>query len=243
MMVPVCMWVSPAHAQVIRSYEALDRSAGTRSYATAVLAFDGATGNANFVDADVAVAVGHKGVRHWVRAYPAFRLKRSEGRSVIDTRSIHLRHSLFLNDWSRTFAFVQVQSEESIDLDRRFLVGGGIRVRLLAFDDGEMALGVGAMQDEERRTGRPERSDVRGANFLAVHGAAGAVKLAATTYFQPDLDAWGDHRMLVQGTVIVPMVAHVSLDMSTFWRRDSRPPAGIGRHDAGLKVGVRVDVD
>ncbi len=41
------------------------------------------------------------------------------------------------------------------------------------------------MHDEEVRTGREVRSNIRGANFLSVYGEAGGVDLVGTTYFQP----------------------------------------------------------
>ena len=62
-------------AQVIQSYEDLDRSAGNDYYATVVFGVDGAAGNSEYFDTDFSGAVGYKGESHWVRFYPAYRLK------------------------------------------------------------------------------------------------------------------------------------------------------------------------
>ena len=198
LVVPVIL-LSPvsAGAQVIRSYESLDRSAGDDYYATAAFLVDGATGNSDFVDMDVSGAVGYRGEAHWVRFYPTYRLKRSEGENIVHDRSAHIRHSFFIGERTRTFAFVQVQAEESIGLDLRFLAGGGIRYRLARFDSGGVDVGVGLMLDEERRVDADAKTNVRGANFLSVHGNVGVVNLTSMTYFQPACSDWSDHRVQV----------------------------------------------
>ena len=234
---------SPGQAQTVRSYESLDRSAGEDGYATAVFLFDGAIGNAEYLDTDFSGALGYRGESHWLRVYPAYRVKRSNGNRVIDTRSVHLRHSLFLTDRSQTFAFVQLQSEKAIDLDRRFLLGGGIRYQLFSLGTGGVDLGVGVMLDEERRTGQDTRSDLRGANFVSVYGDAGAVRLSGTTYFQPVMTDWGDHRVLVTISAIVPLVSHLSVDVAGSWRREVPSPGGIETNDAALRVGFRLDLN
>jgi len=231
-----------ADAQVIRSYESLDRSAGEDGYATVVLLFDGSVGNTEFVDTDLSAALGYRGDRHWVRVYPAYRIKESGDTRLVDARSLHVRHSLSLTSRTSTFAFVQLQSEKSVALDRRLLAGGGLRTQLLALGDGGVDAGIGAMFEEERRAG-DTRSLVRGAHFISAHGTAGVADLSATIYVQPAMSAWDDHRVMAQMTATVPLVSHVSLDLSGSWRRDSRPPAGIEPDDARIRIGLRLDLD
>ena len=233
---------SSAHAQVIRGYESLDRNAGEAYYATLDFDVEGALGNSEFVDAEFSGAFGYKGDSQWVRFYPAYRLKRSDGENVIHDRSAHIRHSFRISERIRTFAFVQVQAEESIELERRFLIGGGIRSQLVRLGSGGIDLGIGLMLDEERRTDRDVRSDVRGANLFSIYGDAGVVELSGSIYFQPVIETWSDHRVLVLVSAIVPLVAHVSLRLSSFWRRDSRPPSSIEKHDSGVLIGFRLDV-
>jgi hypothetical protein len=232
----------PGWAQ-IRSYESLDRSAGDGGYATAVVAFDGAVGNADYLDTDLSGAVGYRGNTHWLRVYPAYRVKRSNGTRVVDTRSMHFRHSLFLTERSRTFSFVQIQAEKAIDLDRRFLVGGGIRYQLFSLGNGGVDLGVGVMFEEERRTDADSRKDVRGANFVTIYGDAGRVRLSGTTFFQPVMSDWEEHRVLATASAVIPLVSGLSLDVSGSWRREVPSPAAVETNDASLRVGFRIDLD
>ena len=230
-------------AQTVRSYESLDRSAGEAGYATAVVSFDGALGNADYLDTELSGVLGYRGETHWVRVYPAYRVKQSNGDRVVDTRSVHLRHSLFLTDRSRTFAFVQLQSEQAIQLEKRFLLGGGIRYQLFPLGTGGIDVGMGVMFEEEQRTGVAVRSDLRGANILSVYWDVGAVMLSSTTYFQPVMSDWSTHRLLTTMSAIIPLGSYLSLDVSGSWRRESPSPKGTETNDAALRVGFRVDLN
>ena len=239
----IVMCASVGQAQTVRSYESLDRSAGEAGYATAVVLFDGAVGNADYLDTELSGALGYRGETHWVRVYPAYRVKRSNRDRVVDTRSVHLRHSLFLTARSRTFAFVQLQSEQAIQLEKRFLLGGGIRYQLFSLGTGGVDVGMGVMFEEEQRTGAAVRSELRGANILSVYGAVGAVMLSGTMYVQPVMSDWGTHRLLTTMSAIIPLVSHLSVDVSGSWRRESPSPKGTETNDATLRVGFRVYLD
>jgi len=235
---------TPATAQVIRSYEGLDRRAGNEGYATLGFTFDGRTGNTEYAEFDLAGAVGYRGNRHWTRFYPTYNIRHSEGRTVEDARSAHLRHSLFLNPRTRSFAFVQLQADESLKIQRRFLVGAGLRRSLVVTEaGGGIDLGVGMMYEEERAESGEKDSVLRGTNLLVVNGAAGSVALTLTGFFQPLLDNWRDHRVSAEGSAAIPLRDRWDLAVSLVWRRDSRPPPGVERDDAGIKIGLRVAVD
>lgn len=223
--------------QVIRNYENLDQRSGDDTYATVSLAVDGNTGNANYVDVDVAGALGFRGERHWLRLYPTYRLRRSGDRNTINEWAGHLRHSYVFSPALRSYAFLQVQSDQALDLDLRLLMGGGLRRTVLELGEGGVDVGVGAMLERERTADGSETSDVRGANLLAARGRAGPVNLTATGFFQPLLDAWADHRVALTGTMGVPLSRRLQVDVTFHWRRDTRPPPGIVVDDAGMKVG------
>lgn len=132
---------------------------------------------------------------------------------------MHLRHSLFLTARSRTFSFIQWQKEKAIDLDRRLLLGGGLRYQVVSLGSGGVDLGVGVM---------------------LVDGDAGVVKLSGTTYFQPILSDWSEHRVLLAMSAIIPLVKYLGLDLSGSWRREIPSPRHIDPNDASLRVGLRV---
>jgi hypothetical protein len=233
----------PLAAQVIRSYEAMDRDAGERYYATLGVSLDASGGNVEYTEFEFSGATGFRGERHFVRIYPAVRFRRNDGVTLEEDRSAHLRHSYRFGDRLQSYSFVQYQSDAALDLERRFLVGGGLRQRLITLADGGVDLGLGVMWEEERTTTEPEVQDFRGANMLVANGSAGAVDVNFPGFFQPRLDDWGDHRVAASGTAAVPLGSAWRLTVSARWRRDSRPPPTVERDDYGLVVGLRFSID
>lgn len=231
-----------AEGQVIRSYESLDRSAGEGWYGTAALGFDGSVGNTEKAEFDVHGAVGHRGDRHWIRLYPSYLVTRAGGATTEHERALHLRHSYRFSDRVSSYAFVQIQADEALALDRRLLVGGGMRRRVMALEGGGVDVGIGAMWEEERTSDGSVDRSVRGANLVSVLGSAGIVELTLTGFFQPVLDAWGDHRLALAGSAAVPLGERWAFEVAVRWRRDSRPPPEVEKDDAGLSVGVRFAV-
>ena len=130
--VPLCLVVlslvftSSVRAQVIRSHEGLDRNAVDSLFIQAELSLDGGAGNADYLDLRLTGGLSYRvpAPGHWLRFYPSYRIKRSEEKNVVHERSAHIRHSYVFSDAMRTYAFVQIQADQSIDLDRRLLVGG-----------------------------------------------------------------------------------------------------------------------
>lgn len=234
---------TPGDAQVIRSYESLDRDAGEAWYLTFGLELDGKDGNTEEIELDVSGAVGWRGTRHWLRLYPAYTWRRTDGEVREFARSAHLRHSYTLGERTSTFAFLQAQADPALELERRFLVGGGLRRRLVEFDQGRgFDLGVGVMWEEERVEGRPPEEIFRGSNLVAVQTTAGEVAVTLTGFFQPRLDDWGDHRVSASASAGVPLATGWNLALALGWLRDSRPPAEVEKDDVNFTVGVRFAV-
>ena len=232
-----------AGAQVIRSYESLDRAAGEGFYFSVTAGFDGRFGNTETRDYNLAGAVGFRGEKHWVRLYPGFLRQEAAGQTADDQRSLHLRYSYFLAAPLQAFAFVQLQSDEPLDLESRFLVGGGVRRRLLALGGGSVDLAVGAMWEEERIEGGVREEGFRGSNILSVNGTAGTVDLTFTGFFQPLLRDWTDQRWATAGSAAVPLGSRWALDLAALWRRDTEAPEGVEPDDGRVTVGLRFAVN
>lgn len=241
--VPVPVRPAPLQAQVIRSYEALDQAAGDRWYATMGLSLDASGGNVRYTDIDASAAAGYRGERHFARLYPEYRIRSQEGTRQQDVRTLHLRHSYSFRDDLRSFAFVQYQSDLALELDRRFLVGGGMRRRILTLTEGGVELGIGAMWEAERVVGQDDDTDFRGANLLVANGKSGSVELNFTGFYQPRLDNWADVRLALSGTAAVPLGSSLSMTVALRWLLDTDPPPTVQREDYGITVGLRFSVD
>ena len=246
--VPLCLVVlslvftSSVRAQVIRSHEGLDRNAVDSLFIQAELSLDGGAGNADYLDLRLTGGLSYRvpAPGHWLRFYPSYRIKRSEEKNVVHERSAHVRHSYVFSDAMRTYAFVQIQADQSIDLDRRLLVGGGLRRQVVRLEDGGLDVGVGLMLADELLVSGEDRTDLRGANLLSACGGAGAVRLLTTGFYQPVMSDLGDYRVSVDTEVEIPASDQVHFVVSGSWRRDSRPPPGIEANDAGFGFSIRV---
>ena len=232
---------SPVRAQVIRSYEGLDRNAADGLFAQTALSMDGRSGNADHFDLSVTGGFSYRvpAPGHWLRFYPSSRIRRSENKSVVREWSAHLRHSYVFSEEMRTYAFAQIQADRSIDLDRRLLFGGGLRRRIVPLEDGGLDIGLGLMLENEVLASGESRTVPRGANLLSACGGAGVVRLLATGFYQPVVSNHRDYRVSAYTEAGIPASDYGHFVAFWSWRRDSRPPPEIEAHDAEFGFSIR----
>ena len=235
------LFTSSIRAQVIRSYEGVDRNAVDGRFAQAELSFDGRAGNADYLDLRLTAGLSYRVPTpgHWLRFYPAVQIRRLEKQSVVREWSMHLRHSYRFSDETRTYAFVQVQSDRSIDLDLRSLYGGGLRRQIVPLKDGSVDIGVGLMLEHENLASGETGTSLRGANLLSARGGAGIVRLLATGFYQPVMSNLGDYRVSAEAEVEIPVFDQLRFVVSGSWRRDSRPPPDIESDDVQFGLSIR----
>ena len=240
LVVLILVFTSSVHAQVILSYEGLDRNAVDGWVAQTELSLDGGIGNAEYLDWSVTPGLSYRfpAPGHWMRFYPSIRIMRSDSNSVVHEWSAHLRHSYVFSEGMRTYTFFQIQADRSIDLDRRLLFGGGIRPRIMKMEDGGLDIGFGLMLedevltsgetgtelDDEVVTSEETGTELRGANLISVHGQAGIVQILATGFYQPLMSNFKDYRVSVDMEAEIPVSKYGRLVVFGIWRRDSRPP-------------------
>ncbi|RMH52357.1 MAG: DUF481 domain-containing protein [Zetaproteobacteria bacterium] len=140
----------------------------------------------------------------------------------------HLRRRYHLSSRVALEGFGQWQRDEFARLNRRILLGGGLRLTRAG-----QHLGIGAFHEEERITpaaGDPQPPDSRlwrGNLYLALRRDEGGVLLGNTLYFQPALRHSGDWRLLDEATATIPIAHRLALKMSLEIRQDHRPPQGV----------------
>lgn len=146
-------------------------------------------------------------------------------------------------------AFLQHQFNEFQRLDTRVLLGGGGRFALRREKTLQAFLGSGLMWEFERldlpevqQDERDERT-VRWTNYLTLRYAAPdrPVRMAATFYAQPSLEAFSDVRLLFEGELEVELSRRLSLGLAASVSHDSEPPPGVEETDLALvnKLGIR----
>ena len=142
-------------------------------------------------------------------------------------------------------SFVQKQFNESILLNDRNLVGGGVRFALHPRDSRfNVYLGIGAMWEHERindaKRGETTTRIVRSTNYINWTGKLDErITTSATGYYQVHVRRFQDYRILFQGSITFSLTTKLAFPLRVNVRYDSEPPTGIRKHDVEIFNGLR----
>ena len=237
----------PASAQSILNVERL-QPRDVRSWHWGIEgALSLSQGNSDYVDVLGGFVVGHRWSRDWIRLFTGLDYRTEDGDLVDSNRYLHLRYNHWLSERWQTFHFAQLQASHAELLQRRTLLGTGLRRRLV---DGASTLdiGTGVMYESEDLDPDREIGDHpvdsrtwRMANLVvATHPLTETVRLLGVAYVQPDLADFGDLRTLVDASLRISLTENVDLTVQNEWRHDSRPPEGVEKDDFVLSTGFAV---
>ena len=240
------VFVSSVPAQVIRSYEGLDRDAGDSLSVQFEISLNGGAGNADYLDMELTGGVSYRvpSPGQWLRVYPSVRIRRSGKQSVVHEWSMHVRHSYVFSDKMRTYAFFQIQADRSINLDSRSLIGGGFRPQIVRLEDGNLDIGVGLMIEYEVLASSETASalGVRGANLVSAFYKADKVEFRATGYYQPVMMDLKNYRVFFDTDVKFPITRVFSFVVSGGWRRNSHPPSDVKADDIKFRFLIKLTI-
>jgi len=171
---------------------------------------------------------------------------RKNDEEILDNRYLHVRYNYIFGDRVRSFHFYQLQTNQNLLLERRWLLGSGLRVRALEGRDRNLEVGSGLMYEAEAlqegalEPGEdPQTRTVRLANLLvASWDPREGARIVAVAYYQPDIRRFLDYRLVGEAGLAVEIVGGISLDITLNWRHDSRAPATLVRDDVSLKSGL-----
>ena len=170
---------------------------------------------------------------------------RKSGAFFINKGMAHARIIRGLTQHVLVESFVQKQFNESILLNDRNLVGGGVRFASHPKDSKfNLYLGVGAMWEHERVNDK-ERGNittriVRSTNYINWTGQLDErITTSATGYYQVYVRRFQDYRVLFQGSITFRLTTKLAFPLRVNFRYDSEPPTGIRKHDVEIFNGLR----
>jgi hypothetical protein len=236
---------APGGGQAILNVEALQGSELETVHAEVSGRLRLASGNTDLFQIGGDVGLGYLGERHWVRSYAGMERLERKGKDILNNRYVHIRYNYRFSDRLRTFHFVQLQANENLFLDRRFLLGSGLRLRVLGGAESHLEAGTGLMLEAEQlNQGKlapgedPKTEAVRMANLLVGSGPVGeGNRWVTVVYYQPNVEGFGDYRLSGEFGLKVQLVTSLQLDVTLTWRHDSRVPEGLEEDDLGLRTG------
>ena len=209
----------------------------------------GQRGNTQLFDVSSSGIVGVLTSRHWIRTIFGGRYLSQEDRDpILDRQFVQLRYSFILSPELRTFHFVQTQSNETLLLRSRWLVGTGVRYSLIETERTRFALGTGVMGEWERlepaKVGPDDPTSldaVRLANLgVLIRDFGSGARLVNILYVQPDIGDFGNVRVLLDAGLRVPVTERVRTTLSLEWRHDTRPVSTLERDDLIFGMGLGI---
>ena len=228
-----------AHAQIVNTLRAFSDSLGWDAAVEGFLAV--ASGNSEYLEFDVDGAAQYRSERHRVRFLGEHTRREAEGNEIARNTLIHVRHNYVL--WQRiaTVAFGQVQRNPFRRVERRTLLGGGLRYDAVAGAKFSAALGATVMYETEELTD-DDRGAVDRARMSYFASALGqprsGVQVDVVAFYQPLVDDYNAVRAYAAAALRVDIVGGLYLAFAYDLVHDSDPPAGVEPTDQRFRSGL-----
>ncbi len=208
-------------------------------------------GNTNIRNAETRLRSDYlSGKRHFFLAASHKRGEKDEER-YLDKGFAHLR---LINELSERLSgeiFLQKEYNEFTFLKDRELAGAGLRVALVQGEEKEdqnssasIYLGIGVIWEQEVLDLSPdEETEIyRSTNYISCRLKVNdTTTMAATSYYQPDMDDSSDYRVLFDGTLAFKITKRLSFTFDVNYRFDNEPPAGVKKYDTEITNGISLN--
>ena len=170
---------------------------------------------------------------------------RKSGAFFINKGMVHARIVRRLTEHLLFESFIQKQFNESILLNDRNLVGGGVRFALRPSSSRfNVYLGTGGMWEHERvndkKHGEITTRIIRSTNYINWTWRLGeSITTSATGYYQFHVRRFQDYRILFEGSITFLLTSKLAFPLRVNFRYDSEPPTNVRKHDVEIFNGLR----
>ena len=170
--------------------------------------------------------------------------ERKEGAFFTNKGMAHGRIIRKLTNHVMVESFGQKQFNESILLNDRNLIGGGIRIAGLSSKSKfNLYIGIGVMWEHERindsNVGEITTQLIRSTNYVNWTVQFNErISTSATGYYQVHAKRLLDYRVLFEGRIKFSITKKLSFPLKINLRYDNEPPTGIRKHDLEIFNGL-----
>ena len=158
-----------------------------------------------------------------------------------NTQFVHLRYNRSLHPKLTWEAFAQEQWDEVHEIDLRLLFGTGPRVQFVQTDSSQFFFGLLYMYEHENTSGEDflERNrDHRLSSYLSLGFEFNNFLINHISYYQPNLQNFGDYRINSETSIRVQIDKRLSLRTSFELIFDSQPPPTVRQTRYNLNSGI-----
>ncbi len=145
----------------------------------------------------------------------------------------HLRHNHRLGERFSSIMFAQIQHDPFKRLERRWLLGAGLRREMVRTEKNLLALGMTPMLEIERfKEETKSRARGRLSVFLSFsRRLRESISLQTSAFYQPLFADFGVVRAVIDAALVMEMTGSLKLKVGYMGERDSEPPAGVKKND------------
>lgn len=232
--------VLPATAQI--NTERLRKEAEPGLNLTLDLGGGFASGNTDFLQLNLGGRLDY--VREDDSAFLVSNYRFYEVDEVVDISNAfaHLRYNRPLVPRLVAEAFGQVERNDQTLLERRYLVGGGLRYEVFDRETVAVAVGTTPMFEYERLTPATMEEPThyaRLSNYASLRVEVSETAEAfGVVYIQPRFSEFDDYRLLHESRLDVQLTEHFKVRVRAATRHDSQPPIGVEATDVSIVTGL-----
>ena len=208
-------------------------------------------GNASVLFLNFSLNFSYKKEKHYLRLLSGGSNITKDNEWVSNNLFSQFRYNYLINDKTKLFAFSQLQSNAILLLERRFLVGAGLRKSVLNFSKDttrnfKIDLSAGLMQEEELlNTDNLQLNEKFYTNYtrmifslVSVLDFKNKCTIVNTTYFQQYVLNLEDFRLLNEFNLMFNINKNLAFSIDLIYRFDSEPPSILTNKDLNTNVGL-----
>ncbi|MCY4401028.1 MAG: DUF481 domain-containing protein [Candidatus Poribacteria bacterium] len=202
------------------------------------------TGNTELLTLRTRFRSDYLSKKHHSFIFGSLQQGRKDGVFFTNKGMVHGRIIRKLSNLILIESFIQKQFNESILLDDRNLIGGGIRFAVRSPKSRHnLYVGIGAMLEHENikddEIGNITTRIVRSTNYINWTARIDdRLSSSATGYYQVHVRHLADYRILFEGRIMVHLTTKLGIPLRVNFRYDNEPPTDIKKHDLELFNGL-----
>jgi hypothetical protein len=210
--------------------------------------YNGTRGNSETDRLDLSPAIVIIKKKNEFKAFGGYGLLSQADNIILNTGYIHVRHNFKISNAIRTFEFYQLQFNNVLLLDKRELVGAGLRFVILDLDSLGISFNTGAMRELEvlDENSLPTDEILETRYYRATLTSSiryqfnKILRLDNVVYYQPYLGDLSDYRLLNDLNLSFTINNYLNLIISLSTRYDSRPPSALETLDNIISFGINL---
>lgn len=237
------MAIAIADAQVLNIERERIKTDTTGWSGTGGLSVNLISNTQRFTEIALGAHLQYKTNRSLTLALSDYEIIKSETDDFSNKGMQHFRYNYKINKTLTWEALAQAQFNKVLNLKFRGLLGTGARFKVLGHESFRVYTGIAYMLEYEipEGDGKKETSN-RFSSYISLTFKVGdGFSLINTTYFQPKISSFKDHRVANNTDLVFKITKHLSYALAFEHLTDSRPLPGVPENIYSLKNKLLLD--